>query len=141
MDSEARFNARIDYQAAAERLLVALSTIGLKRSAMPIPSGRLAGPVFGTAARHWSHETRRRRIRDAVTVARSQIQSNDQKIQIVANGQGYWLTGDTDVLLWYASKRRHRGLGDLAAAGRTRKLAVTVNQPDLFGAIKSEFRH
>ena len=60
----------------------------------------VSAPVFGTAARHWSHETRRRRIRDAVTVARSQIQSNDQKIQIVANGQGSWLTGDTDVLLW-----------------------------------------
>ncbi|MEI8195005.1 MAG: hypothetical protein WCI73_03765 [Phycisphaerae bacterium] len=70
MDAAQHDRSSIDYQAAATRLLVVLCAFAQKHPNTPIPAARLARPVFGELAVNWQHETRRRRIRDAATIAR-----------------------------------------------------------------------
>jgi len=147
----------IDYEAAAQRLLVALCFFARKYPKRPIPSGHLARPVFGDLALGWQHETRRRRIRDAAVVARQILAGRNADLnhlgdpaapaQIAADGRGYWFTGDPVTMAWYADHRRKRALQQLAAvreskpaqaeaAGQTRLLFSP--DPHL---PKSEFRH
>jgi hypothetical protein len=123
------------YQEAAERLLVSLSSLATTHSGRPIPAVRLARLAFDTAAQPWGHETKRRRIREAVTVARTLLRQRQQKVELVANTAGYWLTGDSDILFWYASKRRHRGLSELAASSKVTHgpaLSASKGQAELF---------
>jgi hypothetical protein len=115
----------IDYPAATGRLLNALAFIARKLPNHPVPASQLCMHVFDKAAREtWSHETRRRRVRDAVVFARRQLADfsaldfSDGKRTLAGNGQGYWLSADANVIRWYADRRRKRALHELAAMAK-----------------------
>ena len=133
----------IDYQEAAGRLLVALSFIAGKfpgSPPRPVPAAKLCGHAFSyDLRRHWTRETRRRRIRDAMIVARRILQERGRRAAIAGSGRGYWLTGDSMEIAWYAAQRRRRGLANLAAASRVAR-TVQPGQSSLF-ATDSPLRH
>jgi hypothetical protein len=129
----------IDYEAAAERLLVALSFIGRKLPNRPVPAVQLCAHVFARELRqHWSHETRRRRIRDAAAVARRLLAGQmgaspgNNGLELVADGHGYWLTGDAQMISWYAGQRRRRGIGELVQAKQVDQIIEQAGQKSLF---------
>ena len=129
----------LDYQQAAERLLVALCTFAQHRPSHPIPAVRLVRCCFDQEIRrHWQHESCRRRVRETVIEARKLLAQQATAATpavagatLVANGEGYWITGDRQIIAWYASKRRRHGLSDLAAASQAKKQLGA--QPSLFG--------
>jgi hypothetical protein len=53
----------------------------------PVSAAALASAIEGHEA--WSHETRRRRVREAVDYGRTQM-----GMRICANGEGYWMARD-----------------------------------------------
>ncbi len=67
------------------------------------------------------HETRRRRIREAVRRARELLREHGAEEVLVANGQGYALTGDADLIRSWLDDRRRAGLTDLAEVHRTKR--------------------
>lgn len=132
----------IDYQQAAERLLVALSFIGGRLPDRPVPAVQLCSHTFPLESRkHWSHETKRRRVREAVVFARQRIAARQEALIIAANGEGYWITGDAGVMAWYAQRRRRRGLTDLAAGGQAKRAVAAVDQDRLFEEPPAPMRH
>jgi len=129
----------IDYEQAAERLLVALSFIARKLPGRPVPAAQLCVHAFDLEVRRpWSHETRRRRVRDAVVVARKQLAERTRGMfctvpnTIAANGEGYWITAEAAVIKWYAERRRRRGLGELVQASKTKQTLANAGQENLF---------
>jgi hypothetical protein len=133
----------IDYEAAAEQLLAVLSeraaTAGVGGS--PIAAAELCVQVFGEQAGHWSHETRRRRIRDTAKLAREQLAAAKAGAQVLANGQGYWIDTDPATIAHYAAKRRSQGLQDLAIASQVKgNVAPAAGQSALFGEPESQRR-
>jgi hypothetical protein len=140
MDSTLQNNGvfkNIDYEAASARLLVVLSVRAHRHPGEPMPSCRLCLPVFGQHALKWSHETRRRRIRDVVALARDQIRqrlvAHMAGMAISANGEGYWLTGTAQSIAYYAAQRRRVALRQLAAAsGLKPAIAEAGGQATLF---------
>lgn len=67
------------------------------------------------------HETRRRRIREAVTRAREMLREQGAEEALVASGAGYALTGDAALIRSWIDDRRRAGLADLFEAGRTQR--------------------
>lgn len=178
---------RVDCEAAAKRLLVALCVFAKKHPLEPIPARRLCRVAFGETSTPWSIETRRRRVREAIDLARQLLATRPYSVavaalapvpylasdaspdaftadknQIAANGQGYWFTGDIQVLRWYADQRKKSGLKALASGSRLKgNLQAAAGQNSLFGTpaespksgpsnaslmpfeppLKSEFRH
>lgn len=65
------------------------------------------------------HETRRRRIREAVTRAREMLREQGSEEALVASGAGYALTGDAALIRSWIDDRRRAGLADLVEVGRT----------------------
>jgi hypothetical protein len=127
--------SHIDYEAAAEQLLAVLSeraaTAGVGGS--PIGAADLCLQVFGSQADHWSHETRRRRIRDTAKLAREQLAAARVGAQVLANGQGYWIDTEPATIAHYAANRRSQGLQDLAAASQVKgNVAPAAGQSALF---------
>lgn len=145
MDDPSRMG--IDYQRAAERLLVALSFIARKLPGRPVPAVSLCAHIFDHGVRrHWSRETRRRRVRDAAETARNLIHERhttvtdighgslyEDQLQLVGNGAGYLLTGDSAIIKWYADQRRRRGLTELAAGSQVKRDLASAGQQKLFG--------
>ena len=68
-----------------------------------------------------SHETRRRRIREAVRRARELLREAGAEYALVANGQGYALTGDGELIRAWLDDRKRAGLTDLADVHRTER--------------------
>lgn len=68
-----------------------------------------------------SHETRRRRIREAVRRARELLREEGAEEVLVANSAGYALTGDGELIRSWLSDRRRAGLMDLAEVGATER--------------------
>jgi hypothetical protein len=134
MESEKPYGVgEIDLPAAAERLLVALSFIASKLKDRPVPAIQLCAHVFDRKAREeWSHETRRRRVRDVVKEARNILRTRNQGAEIAADGRGYWITKDAGVITWYASQRRRQGLQDLAAGKQAADAVANAGQKSLF---------
>jgi hypothetical protein len=126
----------IDYQAAAEQLVAVLAAVARRElenqkskietpSPRPIAAATLARLVFGfELCRDWSHETRRRRIRDTAVVARQLLARDQATAQIAADGRGYWLTGSPSELAAYAARRKRHGLAHLAAAAHQVKPTI-----------------
>lgn len=82
-----------------------------------------------------SHETRRRRIREAVRRARELLREAGAEEVLVASGAGYALTGNGDLIRSWLSDRRRAGLMDLAEVGATQRSAaidVSTGQRMLF---------
>lgn len=67
------------------------------------------------------HETRRRRIREAVTRAREMLREQGAEEALVASGAGYALTGDAALIRSWLEDRRRAGLTDLVEVGRTQR--------------------
>lgn len=132
----------IDYPAAAEQLLAVLAARAEKFRAQnnadaleilhrrpveektgyrfEIPAARLARLVFGEQAIHWTHETRRRRIRETVVLARRRLTLDQASAQIAADGAGYWIATDAPTLARYAALRRRRAIASLVAAAQVK---------------------
>ena len=68
-----------------------------------------------------SHETRRRRIREAVRRAREMLREQGAEEVLVASGQGYALTGDGELIRAWLDDRKRAGLTDLAEVHRTER--------------------
>lgn len=68
-----------------------------------------------------SHETRRRRIREAVRRAREMLREQGADEVLVASGQGYALTGDAELIRSWLADRKRAGLIDLAEVHRTER--------------------
>ncbi|MCC6907475.1 MAG: hypothetical protein IT430_05995 [Phycisphaerales bacterium] len=68
-----------------------------------------------------SHETRRRRIREAVTRAREMMREHGAQDVLVANSQGYALTGDPASIRAWLDDRRRAGLTALVEVHRTER--------------------
>ena len=122
----------IDYQAAAEQLIAVLAAVARKANTdpavdavRPVGAATLARLVFGfDLYKDWSHETRRRRIRDTAVVARQLLARDQATAQIAADGRGYWLTGSAAELAAYAARRKRHGLAHLAAAAHQVKPTI-----------------
>ena len=136
----------IDYAAAAEQLLAVLA--GASRLAntdpaltveRPLAAATLARLVFGFAvSSSWTHETRRRRIRDTAVVARQLLARDQASAQICADTvHGYWLASDPAQIAAYAARRRRAGLTHLAAAAHqvTPTLAPAAGQTSLLPSV------
>ncbi|MCC6907078.1 MAG: hypothetical protein IT430_03980 [Phycisphaerales bacterium] len=67
------------------------------------------------------HETRRRRIREAVRRARELLREQGAEAVLVANSQGYALTGDGEKIRSWLAGRRRAGLTDLVEVHRTER--------------------
>ncbi len=67
------------------------------------------------------HETRRRRIREAVTRAREMLREQGAEEALVASGAGYALSGDAALIRSWIEDRRRAGLTDLVEVGRTQR--------------------
>lgn len=67
------------------------------------------------------HETRRRRIREAVTRAREMLREQGAEEALVASGAGYALSGDAALIRSWLEDRRRAGLTDLVEVGRTKR--------------------
>jgi len=67
------------------------------------------------------HETRRRRIREAVTRARELLREQGAEQVLVASGVGYALTGDAELIRSWLDDRRRAGLTDLVEVHRTQR--------------------
>lgn len=68
-----------------------------------------------------SHETRRRRIREAVRRAREMLREQGAEEVLVASGAGYALTGDAELIRSWLADRKRAGLIDLAEVHRTER--------------------
>jgi hypothetical protein len=109
-------------------------------SPRPVAAATLARLVFGfDLYKDWSHETRRRRIRDTAVVARQLLARDQATAQIAADGRGYWLTGSAAELAAYAARRKRHGLAHLAAAAHQVKptLAPAAGQGHLLQETKA----
>ena len=81
-------------------------------------------PRIGVPA--WcARETRRRRVRDAVTHARKILADRGESVALVASAEGYALTAGRDELRAYLGRRRRSGLTDLAEVGRVNRSPAT----------------
>lgn len=67
------------------------------------------------------HETRRRRIREAVTRAREMLREQGAADALVASGAGYAMTGDAALIRSWIEDRRRAGLTDLVEVGLTQR--------------------
>lgn len=117
----------IDYAAAADRLIDVLGACATRLGARPMPAVNLARHVFRDQFRNWTHETRRRRIRDTVQIAREALRLSDNTVELVANGEGYWLAGDAGSIRFYAARRRRHGLQQFARAAQVMRSPAAVS--------------
>jgi len=88
------------------------------------------------------HETRRRRIREAVTRARELLREQGAEQVLVASGAGYALTGDVEMIRSWLDDRRRAGLTDLVEVNRTKRspaLDAATGQTMLFN-LNPQFR-
>lgn len=67
------------------------------------------------------HETKRRRIREAVAHARAMLHEQGAEHVLVASGRGYALTGDPSLIRSWLDDRRRAGLTDLVEVHRTER--------------------
>jgi len=100
----------------------------------PTPAVQLARLVFGSERwRRWDHETRRRRVRDAVDLARKSLRQLRSNVIIRADRDGYWLESDPAGIALYAALRRRHGLQAMKAASNVKpNLAAAQGQTELF---------
>ena len=133
----------IDYQAAADRCLVVLFERAESHPSEPIAAPALCERIFPPDLwEKWDHESRRRRVREAVVEARKLLvargqASEENKIVSSCNPAtpGYWITADRRVIAWYADQRRRSGLQQLAAAGDAQRTLAHAGQQSLFGDV------
>ena len=151
-----------DELAAAEQVLAVLAAVSRLSNqdpglavARPIGAAVLARLIFGAAAcAAWGHETRRRRARESVAIARLILVRDQAPAQICASTAGkfagYWLESDPATLARYAATRRRHGLGALKAASQIKaSLGPAGGQQALFpvapvpspASPHSQFRH
>jgi len=138
----------IDWPAAAEQLLAVLSGVAARGTDDPQKAGWRCGAhrpilasvlcrlVFGDQRyRHWDHESRRRRIRDAVVLMRKRLTADRSEVQICADGSGYWLSSDPATLARYAALRRRHAIAELVSAKDIKpNIAAAGGQSQLFNA-------
>ena len=139
----------VDWNAAAERMIVALADRAGRKPESPLASRYLVLITFGPQiCRHWSHESRRRRVRELAHVAKDILKERGQyvpdyltpgtpvppaAVQIVANTEGYWITGSLATMAAYAARRRRQGLVALKAASAAKTaMAPAQGQQTLF---------
>lgn len=70
------------------------------------------------------HETRRRRIREAVTRAREMLREHGAEDVLVASGAGYALTGDAGLIRSWIRDRERAGLTVLVKVRLTERSAA-----------------